>query len=420
MNKAQKNTGWSYKKLNELGFVGRGKSKHRPRNAPFLYGGPYPFVQTGEVKAADLYITEYSQTYSEEGLAQSKLWNPGTLCITIAANIAETAILKIKACFPDNIVGFVADPEKSDVRFIKYYIDTIKLRMQNVSKGTTQDNLSLEKLLSFDFFVPDVSTQRKIAAILSAYDDLIENNTRRIRILEEMAQMIYREWFVNFRFPGHEKVKMVDSPQGKIPEGWEVKRFNDVVQLNPVIKVAKNEECPYVEMAGLSTSSMIIECTETRSGSSGSKFQNNDILFPRITPSVENGKGGFVQFLSEGKVGLGSTEFIVFRSIELCPEYVFLLSRMPDFRENAAKSMVGASGRQRVQNQCFASYLLARPLKKLLGNFSEIVSPIFKMVQILANKNSNLRRTRDLLLPKLISGEVEVENLKINIGAQHA
>ena len=91
----------SYKKLNELGLVRRGKSKHRPRNEPSLYGGQYPFVQTGDVKAADLYLSDYTQTYNEKGLAQSRLWDPGTLCITIAANIAETAILAIKACFPE-------------------------------------------------------------------------------------------------------------------------------------------------------------------------------------------------------------------------------------------------------------------------------------------------------------------------------
>ena len=95
-------------------------TEHRPRNEPSLYGGPYPFIQTGEIKAADLYIREYSQTYNAKGLAQSKLWNPDTLCITIAANIAETAILKIQACFPDSVVGFIADPNKSDVRFVKY------------------------------------------------------------------------------------------------------------------------------------------------------------------------------------------------------------------------------------------------------------------------------------------------------------
>jgi len=110
---------WQKVKLNELGFVGRGKSRHRPRNAAFLYGGLYPFFQTGDIKAAGLYLKEYTQTYSEEGLAQSKLWEPGTLCITIAANIAESAILGIKGCFPDSIVGFIADPQKADVRFIK-------------------------------------------------------------------------------------------------------------------------------------------------------------------------------------------------------------------------------------------------------------------------------------------------------------
>jgi len=208
---------WKPMKLDQLGSVGRGRSRHRPRDAAILYGGRYPFFQTGDIKAATLHLTEYSQTYSEEGLAQSKLWKPGTLCITIAANIAETAILGIEGCFPDSIVGFIADPEKSDVRFVKYYIDTIKLQMQSVSRGTTQDNLSLDKLLTFDFRVPPPPMQRRIASILSAYDELIENNQRRIRILEAMACALYREWFVHFRFPGHEKVPRISSSFGPIP-----------------------------------------------------------------------------------------------------------------------------------------------------------------------------------------------------------
>jgi type I restriction enzyme S subunit len=164
-------------------------------------------------------------------LAQSKLWPKGTLCITIAANIAETAILGINACFPDSIVGFAPDPEKADVRYIKYYIDTIKLGMQNISRGTTQDNLSVEKLLSFDLLIPDVLAQRQVADILSAFDDLIENNTRRIKILEQMAKMLYREWFVNLRFPGHEKVKMVDSEIGPIPGGWQIVNFTALSEI---------------------------------------------------------------------------------------------------------------------------------------------------------------------------------------------
>ncbi len=213
---------WKARRLDQLGFVGRGRSRHRPRNEPSLYGGEYPFFQTGDIKAANLYLFEYSQTYNEKGLAQSKQWEPGTLCVTIAANIADTAILSIRACFPDSVIGFIADPAEADVHFIKYYIDLIKLDMQQVSHGTTQDNLSLDKLLRFDFVVPDVDEQRKIAAILSAYDDLIENNLRRIKILEEMAQNLYREWFVKFRFPGHQHTRFTDSSLGQIPEGWQV------------------------------------------------------------------------------------------------------------------------------------------------------------------------------------------------------
>ena len=147
---------WKAHKLDRLGSVNRGRSRHRPRNDPSLYGGEYPFFQTGDIKTANLYLSHYSQTYNEKGLSQSKQWEPGTLCITIAANIADTAILGIRGCFPDSVIGFISDPMKADVRFIKYYIDFIKLDMQQVSHGTTQDNLSLEKLLSFDFVVPDI------------------------------------------------------------------------------------------------------------------------------------------------------------------------------------------------------------------------------------------------------------------------
>src|SRR5437867_1366205 len=109
---------WSARRLDELGHVSRGRSRHRPRDAAHLYGGPHPFVQTGDIKAAQLYLTEYSQTYTEAGLEQSKKWAAGTLCITIAANIAETAILGMDACFPDSVIGFFADENQCDVRFV--------------------------------------------------------------------------------------------------------------------------------------------------------------------------------------------------------------------------------------------------------------------------------------------------------------
>ena len=213
-----------FKQLTEVGSVARGKSRHRPRNDPQLYGGPYPFVQTGDVKAAPFYLHEFDQTYNEKGLAQSKLWPPGTLCITIAANIADTAILAMPACFPDSIIGFTADPEKSDAKYVKYCLDTYKQRIQAISQGTTQDNLSVEKLLSFRFRIPGCATQKKIAAVLSAYDDLIENNRRRIALLERMAEQLYREWFVRFRFPSYQRAKFEKGH----PADWKLSTLGEI------------------------------------------------------------------------------------------------------------------------------------------------------------------------------------------------
>ncbi len=289
------------------------------------------------------------------------------------------------------------------------------LQSSNISgyiTGAAQPKLSQANLKSIKLYLPPLSTQRKIASVLSAYDDLIENNTRRIEILEEMAQRIYREWFVDFRFPGHEKAKMVESELGPIPEGWEIRKASDALLINPKTKVPKEGEKPFVPMGSLSNNSMLINGTELRSGNSGSKFKNRDTLFARITPSLENGKTGYVQFLpSEDYAAFGSTEFIVLRSRTLCSEYVYLLSRSDEFRDNAIKSMTGASGRQRVQERCFDNFLLAHPDSETLATFSRIVSPLFDNVYVLAKKNVNLQYTRDLLLPKLISGEVSVENL---------
>jgi len=289
--------------------------------------------------------------------------------------------------------------------------------MKKFGSGAAQDKLGIYKIKEIQIPNPPAEIQRKIAGILSAYDRLIENNTRRIEILEEMARSLYREWFVNFRFPGHEQVQMVDSELGLIPEGWEVKKLTDAVFANPKTEVPKEGEKPFVTMKHLSNELMLIQDIEYRSGNSGAKFKNGDTLFARITPCLETGKTGYVQFLPDNEaVAFGSTEFIVLRSKTLCPEYIYFMARSIPFRENAIKSMVGASGRQRVQLACFDQFLLANPNKNLLGKFSEIASRYFRSIHLLAQKNDNLRQTRDLLLPRLISGEIDVENLDINTG----
>lgn len=385
-------TEWRACNLRDLGFVSRGKSKHRPRNDSSLYGGEYPFFQTGDIKAANLHLTEYSQTYNDKGLAQSKLWEPGTLCITIAANIAETAILDIAGCFPDSIVGFIPDPEKADVRFIKYYIDTVKVQMQSVSRGTTQDNLSVEKLLAFDLRVPPLSIQRRIAGILSAYDDLIENNTRRIKTLEEMAQAIYREWFVHFRFPGHEKVKMVNSPLGKIPEGWGLKKLGDVIELayGKALKADDRADGPIPVY-----------------GSGGIVGYHNESLVKG--PGIIVGRKGNVGSLYWSHGNFFPIDTVFYVQTEASLHYVYYNLQRQNFINNDA-AVPGLN-----RNQVYMLPFL-HPSAEMLKRFQYFVDDTFRQTRNLRNKSDNLHRTRDLLLPKLISGEVDVTGIAIHAG----
>jgi type I restriction enzyme S subunit len=276
--------------------------------------------------------------------------------------------------------------------------------------GATVDHLNMKDVRAMELpKLPSLPEQHKIAGILTAYDKLIENSQRRIKILESMARALYREWFVNFLFPGHEKIKLVPSSLGDIPKGWEVKRMPECVAINPRTTVPSDGEKPFVPMGCLATDSMLIADIESRSGNSGSKFQNGDTLFARITPCLENGKTGFVQFLADkDSVAFGSTEFIVLRSRTLTPEFVYLLARSDEFRCVAIKSMSGATGRQRVQEKCFEEFLVAHPPPALLDSFSAIVTPSFHMIQKLHLQTQNLRRTRDLLLPRLLSGQINL------------
>lgn len=148
--------------LHELGELGRGVSKHRPRNDPKLLGGKYPLIQTGDVAAANLYITKYESTYSELGLQQSKMWDKGTLCITIAANIAKTAILDFSACFPDSVVGFNANERTSNI-FIHYWFSFFQAILESQAPESAQKNINLKILSELKVIVPKKAEQKAFA-----------------------------------------------------------------------------------------------------------------------------------------------------------------------------------------------------------------------------------------------------------------
>ncbi len=160
---------WKVEQFGSLGELKRGKSKHRPRNDPILLGGKYPLIQTGDISNSHTYIQTYKSTYSEEGLKQSKMWKAGTLCITIAANIAESAILTFDACFPDSIVGFLPN-DKVNLIFIHHWLDFLQPILEENAPAVAQKNLNVATLEKVGVILPPLELQNQFAAFVKEVD----------------------------------------------------------------------------------------------------------------------------------------------------------------------------------------------------------------------------------------------------------
>lgn len=378
---------WEYKTLDQLGTVSRGKSKHRPRNDPKLFGGKYPFIQTADVKNADYYITKYSDTYNESGLAQSKLWDKGTLCITIAANIADTGVLAFPACFPDSIMGFVPFEGVANTRFIKYCFDRLQRDCKQISQGTAQDNLSWEKLSTIKFCIPEYKEQCRIADILSAYDDLIENNQKQIKLLEEAAQRLYKEWFVNLRFPGHENAEIVDG----VPEGWHRGTVGQIAEFKRGRTITKAQvkggNVPVV--AGGLEPAYYHNVANTKA--------------PVITISASGANAGFVRLYGVD-VFASDCSFVD----GLGTENLFFVYEFLKESKVSIDQLQKGSAQPHVYAKDINAMKITIPEKEYLERFDRYAKVYFNKIKTLQGQNERLKTARDLLLPKLMSGEVEV------------
>jgi len=373
---------WELKSFDEIGFIGRGKSRHRPRNAEHLYGGIYPFVQTGDIKAAGFRINEYSQTYNEAGLAQSKLWKEGTLCITIAANIADTAILGIDACFPDSVIGFVPYEDKSDVRFVKYFFDIFQARMKSIAVGAAQDNLSLEKLLTFKIPTPPLPTQRKIANILSTYDDLIENNLKRVKLLEEKAFANYKLIVQNEKLEEFTIEELANVVMGQSPT-------------SDTYTNEKDDNLPFHQ--GVTNFSNYFVEHKIYCNSPIKIAEEGDILFSVRAPV------GRINFTNE-KICIGRG-LCAFRSKNGFRNYFYHQLKEFFFAEDVIGNGAIFNAVTKVE---LMKVRLKTPSENIQKEFEDVAQQMYNMILNLTKQNTKLREARDILLPKLMSGQIEV------------
>ena len=397
-------------------------------------GGKNSYRESGialirSMNVYDFAFDDKNLAFIDEGQAQQLSHvavQSGDVLVNITgASVARTCLApptQLPARVNQHVAIVRPNPKLAVAGFINAYLGSPigKARLLNLaSNGATREALTKQNLQDFTIPYPPVAEQQRIADLLGSIDELIENSQRRIEILEKMAQAIYREWFVYFRFPGQEETTFVDSPLGPIPEGWEIRKTSDALLINPRTKALKEVEDPFFTMGDLDERSLVCFPSEYKSGNSGSKFLNGDTLFARITPCLENGKTGFVAALEEGQVGRGSTEFIVLRGSLVGSAFTYFLARSPEFRAHAIASMSGASGRQRVRNECFDSFELAVPPPDLVEQFERLASSMINKAFSLAGQNRSLMTVRDLLLPKLVTGEIDVSSLDLDalIGA---
>ena len=417
--------GWRLVSLRELGEVNRGRSRHRPRYAEHLYGGPYPFIQTGDVKASNGRVMSHTQSYSEAGLAQSRLWPTGTMCITIAANIAETGILTFPACFPDSVVGFIAEPKKADVQFVEYMFRFMRSRIQHQATGSVQDNINIETLERLHFPIPPLAEQKAIAAVLGSLDDKIELNRRMSATLEAMARALFQSWFVDFdpvraKLDGNNPIGIdeaiaklfpnvfQDSSVGHIPKGWEVRGLDKTADYLNGLALQKyppgdGPTFPVIKIAQLRKGDVVVADRCNTELPKQFVVEDCDVLFS-WSGSLEvelwcGGTGALNQHLFK----VTSQEF---------PKwfyYLWTLHHLDEFRLIAASK---ATTMGHIQRSHITDAKVVVPPRNLLDAMTLTMSPIID--QLIANRiqSRTIGVLRDTLLPKLLSGELSVEKLQ--------
>lgn len=399
-------------KLSDVGTLNRGKSKHRPRNDKKLFNGKYPFIQTGDIRKAKWLITDFSQSYNEFGLAQSKLWDKGTLCITIAANIADTAILNFPACFPDSVLGFIPDSKKSNLYYIDYLIRKMKYKLDKASSQTTQKNINLGTFENLTFELPNIEDQNKIASLIVPFDEQIFNNDNLIKDLEEYIQLQFHKWFIDYNFPNEDGNPYKDSSgemmkigKFELPIDFKIGCLDDIsifysgysFDSNSYIKkgiysviTIKNVQDGEITTIG---TDMVDEIPSNMP--KHCKLDEGDILIS-LTGNV-------------GRVGLNVSENALLnqRISKILPkhtyEYEYLYALLRNRKSQIlAERLSNGSAQQNLSPILFAQAEQIIPPAKLLIKFSYLTKDIINKIIMLKKENIILEEARDLLIRKLI------------------
>ncbi|NOI60416.1 restriction endonuclease subunit S [Vibrio coralliilyticus] len=353
----------------------------------------------------------------------------GDVVLTTEAPLGETAQLtSANVALAQRIVTLRGKKGLLDNDYLLCALqsDFVQHQLESRSSGSTVKGIKQSELRKVSLPVPPLDEQQQIAQILKSLSNKLICNIQTNQTLEEMAQAIFKSWFVDFdpvkaKMKGEQPEgmdtataslfpeKLVESELGLIPEGWKVGDLSDLMDFNPKRTLKKGTVAPYLDMKNMPTSGHLALDIYDREMGSGTKFMNGDSLLARITPCLENGKTAYVDFLEDEQVGWGSTEYIVMRSKSDSYKYFsYYMARFEPFRKFAIQSMTGTSGRQRAQAQTVQTMPFAIPPISILEKFDAFVAPNMQMIKSHGSENRTLANLRDTLLPKLLSGEIEL------------
>lgn len=391
----------------------------------------------------------------ESGFTDQSLYAEEILITGRVGTLGKLHLARGASWPSDNALVVRPRGDAVDFQYLRYALGSIISSAIGMNRGAANPLITQTDLGRLEIPVPEKSVQRGIATVLRRIDDKIDLNRRINQTLEAMAQAIFQSWFVDFdpvkakiaaKAEGRDPLRaamsvisgkaaaeldalppeqyeqlaataalfpdeMEDSELGAIPKGWTVCPLPECVDINPSRVLKKGAIAPYLDMANVPTHAARVDNVVPRAFGSGSKFINGDTLLARITPCLENGKTAYVDFLADGEVGWGSTEFIVLRPKNGLPlPFAYFLCRHPEFRAFAISQMAGTSGRQRVPNDCFGAYKVVKPSPLVADAFGLQTTQFMKQIKSLDEASKTLAGLRDVLLPRLLSGELQVQH----------
>ena len=419
---------WKSYRLGEIGQIITGKTPLT--NDPKNQGSDIPFITPADF-VGNKWIKKTIRSISKIGSESVKnclIPKNAVLVTCIGSDMGKARLSTMQCVTNQQINSIIVNTHKFLPEFIYYNLSLKQQEIKGMAGGSAVPILKKSAFSDMWIECPNLKTQKEIISILSVIDDRIVLLRETNATLEAIAQALFKSWFVDFD-PVHAKQQGrepegMDSDTaalfpdgfeeselglGLVPMGWRVTNLSEAFEINPTRVLKKGTVAPYLDMAKLSPSGHCVEPPIQRKMASGSKFRNGDSLMARITPCLENGKIAFVDFLADGQIGWGSTEFLVLRPKAPLPEYFgYLLCRHSVFRDFAVQSMSGTSGRQRIQNDLLGRYSLALPDSLIALAFQNVIEPIQKCISANHEQTQTLTTLRDTLLPRLISGQLRL------------